>query len=204
MKLILTRHGETHWNLLRKTQGGNDTALTEKGKGQARLLAGRLRAENIGVIYSSPLSRAMETARIIASVAGAEVVSDPDLNEYGFGQWEGQSIDALKSEYPDVYRQWVTSPASCVIPDAEHFPTYSLRILGFLEKVRKLHENDTVMVVTHQLTSKLLITNALGVTNNLIHSFRVDNASYNVLDLKPGRVVLERLNDTAHLREDLG
>jgi probable phosphoglycerate mutase len=204
MKLILTRHGETHWNLLRKTQGGTDTELTEKGRKQARLLAGRLRGEKIDVIYSSSLSRARETAQIISAVTGAGVVSDPDLNEYGFGQWEGRHIDALKQEYPDVYKVWETSPASCVIPDAEHFPSYSLRILGFLEKVRKAHDSDTVMVVTHQLTSKLLITNALGITNNLIHSFRVDNASYNVLHFRPRRVVLERLNDTAHLNEDLG
>jgi len=204
MKLIFTRHGETNWNLMRKTQGGTDTTLTEKGKGQARLLAGRLRGEKINIIYSSPLSRAMETAQIIASVTGAEVVSAPDLNEYGFGQWEGQIIDMLKREYPDVYRVWETEPASCEIPDAEHFPSYCLRILGFLEKVRKAHDNETVLIVTHQLTSKIIITSALGITNNLIHSFRVDNASYNVLNFRPGRVVLERLNDTAHLREELG
>ncbi|MFZ5975872.1 MAG: histidine phosphatase family protein [Bacillota bacterium] len=199
MKLILTRHGETEWNLMRKTQGATDTALTETGREQARLLARRLRGIKIDVIYASCMSRAMETAHIIAHEVGAPVVSEPDLKEYGFGLWEGQHIDSLKDNYPDIFKVWECTPALCRIPGAEDFPSYSRRIGGFLEKALKHHKNGTVMAVSHQLTSKLLITNGLGISDNFIHSFRVDNTSLNILNFLPEHVVLEKLNDTTHL-----
>ncbi|MFZ5975834.1 MAG: histidine phosphatase family protein [Bacillota bacterium] len=202
MKLILTRHGETEWNLLRKTQGATDTALTEKGREQARLLARRLRGIEIEVIYSSSLSRAMETAHIIAHEVGAPVISEPDLKEYSFGSWEGLHIDSLKDSHPDIFEIWECTPVLCRIPEAEHFPSYSRRIGGFLEKALERHANGTIMAVSHQLTSKLLITNGLGLSENYIHSFRVDNTSLNILNFLPKHVVLEKLNDTTHLTEE--
>lgn len=198
MKLIFTRHGETEWNRLRKTQGATDTTLTDRGREQARLLAERLRGQRIDVIYSSSLSRAMETAKIIAHEVSAPVISEPDLMEYGFGSWEGMHIDSLRDDFPEIFSAWDSSPAQCEIPGAEHFPSYSARVRNFLEKALSRHENGTVMAVSHQLTSKLIITNALGISENGIHSFRVDNASLNMLNFSR-HVVLEKLNDITHL-----
>lgn len=200
MKLILTRHGETEWNLMRRTQGSTDTALTERGREQARLLARRLRGTKIDVIYASSLSRAMETARIIGEAVGAPVVEEPDLREYAFGSWEGEHIDTLKINFPKAYELWERAPEKSAIPDAEPFPDYSRRIRGFLDRTLEKHEGGTVMAVSHALTSKLLITNGLGVPERFIHCFRVENASVNVLNFLGGQVVLEKLNDTNHLK----
>ena len=199
MKLILTRHGETEWNRLRRTQGSTDTQLTDKGREQARLLADRLAGAGIDVIYASSLTRAMETAQIISSTIGAPVVEEPNLKEYGFGIWEGQAFDLLRDNFPEHFKVWQSTPELSAIPDAEHFSDYSGRIQTFIHRLLQNHAGQTVLAVSHALTSKLLITNGLGLPERYIHCFRVGNTSVNVLNFLSDKVVLECLNDTTHL-----
>lgn len=199
MRMIITRHGETEWNLIRRTQGATDTNLTDRGRAQARLLANRLVDSKIDMIYSSTLSRAIETSEIISSVIDVPIMMEKDLKEYSFGIWEGKNFDALKDNYPEIYKIWESTPQTCQIPDAEHFPTYSCRVNKFIERSLEKHADDTILVVSHALTSKLMITNSLNLPEEYIHSFKVENASVNIMNFSD-RVVMEKLNDTTHLK----
>ena len=86
--VLLIRHGETEWNLLGKFQGCTDIALSQDGIKQAEALRDRLKGD-FDYIYSSPLMRANETAKILASEYNKEVEVVQDIREINFGEWEG-------------------------------------------------------------------------------------------------------------------
>ncbi|MBX6395401.1 MAG: histidine phosphatase family protein, partial [Alicyclobacillaceae bacterium] len=87
--ICLVRHGETVWNREQRLQGHQDIPLTDKGREQARAVARRLSTEPWDLVYSSDLSRARETAEIIAKHCGVRVVTDPRLRERFYGRFEG-------------------------------------------------------------------------------------------------------------------
>ena len=87
--LLLVRHGETDWNAEGRLQGHTDRPLNDFGRRQASALAERLAGDGITAVYSSDLSRALETAEILAARLELPVVTDPDLRERNWGSWEG-------------------------------------------------------------------------------------------------------------------
>lgn len=94
--LYLTRHGESEANVRRVRAGGDsDVQLTERGRGQARLLASMLAALETppGLVLASPLSRTLETARIISESLGAELVHDTGFVERRLGAWNGMPYE---------------------------------------------------------------------------------------------------------------
>ena len=103
------RHGETEWNAEGRFCGRTDVPLSEAGRRQARLLGLRVKPLRVIALYSSPLRRALETARIIGEVTGRESVVDPRLAELNYGAWEGLTLEEIKARNPATPRQ---SPAA--------------------------------------------------------------------------------------------
>jgi broad specificity phosphatase PhoE len=95
--LVLVRHGETPANLERVWHGSTDTPLSERGRAQARHVAERLAASEPrpSFLYTSPLQRAVHTAREIGGVLGLAPQVDAELSEYALGSWEGRSYREL-------------------------------------------------------------------------------------------------------------
>ncbi len=89
MKLFVTRHGETEWNVQSKVCGRTDVDLTDKGRAQARALGEKLGDYKIDLIISSPMRRALETSRIIGSGRDIPIETDPRLIEQDYGIYEG-------------------------------------------------------------------------------------------------------------------
>ena len=92
MEILLTRHGKTEWNALGKVQGKADIKLNEEGIKQAKETSKLLQDEKIDLIISSPLIRAIETARIIAKERNIPIITDESLSERDFGEYEGKRI----------------------------------------------------------------------------------------------------------------
>ena len=100
--LLLLRHGETEWNLSGRWQGqAADTPLTDLGREQARIVAGRLRAYPIRAIYSSDLLRAFETAQIVGQRLGLAPIAEPALRESDIGAWTGLTWADITERFPD-------------------------------------------------------------------------------------------------------
>ena len=91
MEILLTRHGQTEWNALKKVQGKADIELNKNGIEQANNIKVILKNENIDLIVCSPLTRAMQTAKIINSDRNLPMVFDERLSERDFGEFEGMS-----------------------------------------------------------------------------------------------------------------
>jgi broad specificity phosphatase PhoE len=145
--LLLVRHGETDWNREGRWQGLSDTNLNDVGRQQAQALAGELDG-TVDAVYASDLSRARETAEILAEKLGLEVRLDPRLRERGFGSWEGLTTPEIEERFAETHRLWRAGESSGA-EDAEPFEAFSARIEAFLADVLRLHPGEEVLVVSH-------------------------------------------------------
>ena len=134
------RHGETDWNVLGKLQGQTDIPLNENGIKQARALSERIKDLKVDYIFSSPLSRAYNTAFYLSEKFGLEIVTSSFLSEMGFGDFEGNvpPLDIDKA----TLKNWDEK-----VPNGESFKDCFLRFEHF---VNSLDENvDNVLIVSH-------------------------------------------------------
>jgi broad specificity phosphatase PhoE len=144
--LLLVRHGETDWNREGRWQGHSDTHLNELGREQAARLAGEV--DGVDAIYSSDLARARETADVIARRLGLDVRVDERLRERSFGAWEGKTAPEIEAEFRDAHARWLAGEGPGA-DDAEPFAEFGARVQGFVRDVLARHPGETVLVVAH-------------------------------------------------------
>jgi broad specificity phosphatase PhoE len=158
--LLLVRHGETDWNRDGRWQGHSDTHLNQVGREQAAQVAEEL--DDIDVVYSSDLARARETTAIIAERLGLDVQVDERLRERGFGAWEGKTSVEIEGEFGDAHARWLAGEGAGA-DDAEAFADFAARIHGFLEDVLARHPDETVLVVAHGGSIRVIHALAAGL-----------------------------------------
>jgi broad specificity phosphatase PhoE len=144
--LLLVRHGETDWNRDRRWQGHTDTHLNDEGRAQARRVAHEL--HGVDALYSSDLARARETAEIIAKAIDVPVRLDARLRERSFGAWEGLTNAEIEARFADAHARWLAGEGAGA-GDAEPFRDFADRVHGFLRDALSRHPDDTVLVVAH-------------------------------------------------------
>jgi probable phosphoglycerate mutase len=144
--LLLVRHGETDWNRDGRWQGHSDTHLNDAGREQARRVAADL--GSVDVIYASDLTRARETAEIIAADLGLDVRTDARLRERSFGAWEGLSMPEIEEQFGDALARWRLGDGPGA-DDAEPFEAFAERIREFVDEVLTRHPDEAVLVVSH-------------------------------------------------------
>jgi broad specificity phosphatase PhoE len=158
--LLLVRHGETDWNRDGRWQGHSDTPLNDAGREQARELAAEL--GDVDVMYSSDLARARETAEILAEPNGLEVQLDPRLRERSFGAWEGMTAAEIEVEFADEHARWMAGEAPGAA-DAEPFADFGARVEEFVEDVLADHPGETVLIVGHGGSIRVIHALAQGL-----------------------------------------
>ncbi|AZI58449.1 histidine phosphatase family protein [Nakamurella antarctica] len=118
-RLVLMRHGQTDWNVAFRMQGHSNIALNAVGRSQAVAAAPSVAALAPGVIVSSDLDRAHDTALEVAALLGQKVLIDKRLRETHMGQWEGLTRDDVVTGWPGEWAQWRTTSAHKSPPDGE-------------------------------------------------------------------------------------
>ena len=206
MRLILVRHGATPWNEARRVQGGrSDIGLGETGQAQAERLARALAEENLHAVYSSPLKRALATARAIACPHGLEVRSLPSLREIDAGQAEGLPVDRLKEDFAPFWKEWREGNGSVTWPGGESVEQVARRAWGAITRLRRRHRGETVVVVGHHFVLTSILVKALGLPLGYFRRLRVEAGSTSVLELDrkgPLHNRLLLLNHTCPIRDD--
>lgn len=143
MNILVTRHGETDWNLLKKIQGRIDNDLNEKGKNQARETKEKLNDEKIDLIICSPLKRTRQTAEIINEGRNIEIIYDEDIIERDFGEFEGCDVSELdKVDFWNPLNDFSSK-------NAENVDDLFKRVNSFLEKIKKKYPDKRILIVTH-------------------------------------------------------
>lgn len=150
MKVFLVRHGETDWNKELRIQGQTDIPLNEAGRMLAEKTAAGLSDIQFDRAYTSPLSRARETAEIILKGKTVELIEEPLITEMNFGIYEGKRTDVSKGEIPEEFGCFFEYPGKYEVPPkGESFERVKERMQEFLTELSQTETNQTVLIVTH-------------------------------------------------------
>jgi probable phosphoglycerate mutase len=155
--LLLVRHGETDWNAEGRLQGHTDRPLNDHGRRQAAALAERLADDEIDAVYASDLARARETAEILAGRLGLPVVTDPDLRERNWGNWEG--LTGTERDRVDYV--------------GEDREAHGARVIQAVRRIAEHHPGERVVVVTHGGSLRRIQVAAYGMALPVIENCSV-------------------------------
>jgi broad specificity phosphatase PhoE len=158
IRLYLARHGRTAWNLERRFQGATDIPLDDMGRAQALELAHALRGR-FETVIASDLSRASETAQIVADTQGLKLLAlDPDLRERGYGKFEGLTADECAAQYPEVWNA-PGRDRNFLPPGGEPIHEVGVRVkrglLRCIERLRGRHQS--ALVVSHGTALRIFL-----------------------------------------------
>lgn len=208
-RLVLVRHGETDWSATGRHTGRTDVPLTEEGREMARALGARLaKAPWNGLpdatVYTSPLSRARDTAELAGF--GGRAIDRPELMEWDYGQYEGRTgVDIRATDKPDwlIWRDGV--------PGGEKLSDVAARADRFIAEVNDGHgtpDADTtamhgadhdVLVFAHGHFLRILTARWLGLPPEYAQRFKLGTAALSVLSWEYGLPAVELWNDHSHL-----
>jgi broad specificity phosphatase PhoE len=199
-RLLLVRHGATAATEENRFAGSTSAELSDQGRWQAARLGERLSQQQITAIYSSPLARAMETARIIAGHCRLEPVPRDELREIGHGHWEGMKREDVERQFGAEYAAWEADPFTFAPAGGESGVMVLARALPVIREVVTAHPGGQVLVVSHKATLRLVLSSLLAFDPRGYRD-RLDQspACLNVVDFRdPVRVRLMLFNDTSH------
>jgi len=199
-RVYLSRHGETMLGAEDRFAGSTDVELSETGRAQVEALGRRLASAPIEHVYTSPLRRALVTAEAIARPHGLVPSETSGLREIDHGRWEGMSRDDVAHEFPDEYRAWTDDPFRCAPEGGESGVQAMARALVALRGIVERHQGQTVLLVSHKATIRLVLCSLLGIDARGYRD-RLDQspACLNALEFKdPIQARLLVFNDISH------
>lgn len=198
--LIFVRHGFSVSNDQKYFTGNLDIPLTELGRAQADKCAEYLKDYAVDFLYSSDLSRAMDTAKPISEAVHLPICPDPALREINAGDWEGVKFTDLDIRYPESYRLWRTDIGNAVCDGGESVQAFSRRILKGVSAIAERHAGKTVLIATHATPIRVISTVASGLpVHRMAEIPWVSNASISIFEYASGSFRTIRKDITEHL-----
>jgi broad specificity phosphatase PhoE len=202
--LYLVRHGETTWNREGRFQGQADAELSERGREQAGLVAERLARADLGLVVTSDLRRAHDTARLVAEEAGAPIVLEPGFRELSFGAWQGYTRKEIEARFGPAFAEYLKDPDNGRPEGGETFPEAIARVRTAADRLLADHQEGRMAWVMHGGSIRALLCSYLGWPAPRRGLYRLDNASVTLLELRDngGFVSLHYMNDAHHLGDN--
>lgn len=203
-RIYLVRHGTTDWNKEEIFRGRAECRLNETGRAEARALAAYFQTVPVEGIYSSPLSRALETARPIGQDKGIEAIPDPGFTDLDFGAWQGLPLKEAREKFPELYGLWRERPGEVSFPGGENLARVRSRTWERLRLLAEASPERTILIVTHRVVTKVLICAALGLDDSHFWQIKQDSTAINCFEYSRGVFNIALLNDTCHLKAVAG
>jgi broad specificity phosphatase PhoE len=197
-RLFLIRHGNTVDEETKSVyKGRTDIPLSRTGILRMHGAAAFLSAFRLDRIYTSTLSRSIDSGKIIAAIQGIDIEVAPAFDEVDFGAWEGLSFDEIKERYPEAFRQWFKDPATYPPPQGESFRNAQKRSMGRLKKIISEHGGEQIGIVAHGGILRIMIFAILGMRLHKIFRVGQGYGCINIIDVhEDGLVVTDLLNFT--------
>jgi probable phosphoglycerate mutase len=202
-RLFLVRHGATQLTAENRFSGAVGVDLSDEGRLQVRRLAERLADDRIAAVYTSPLSRTVETAQILAEPHGLPLQHRDGLREIGHGRWEGLTRQQVEQRFPGEYQEWEADPLTAAPEGGESGLAVLARALPVIREIVLAHRGKNLLVVSHKATLRLILSSLLGFDARGYRD-RLDQspACLNVVDFKdPVRARLMLFNDVSHYQD---
>jgi len=197
--IILVRHGETKWNLNNIFRGAYDIPLNDNGRDQAHLTAEALKAYPINAAYTSPLSRAVETARIVLRPHQIEAAPHKGLLDMDYGEWTGKEDTEVAQKWPQEHADWISRPHRVRPPGGNTLLELFDRAFAAMEDLANQHDGGTVALFSHRVINKLLIIGALGLDLERFPFIVQGNCCFNELELMKKGYIIKSINNTSHI-----
>ena len=199
-KILLVRHGLTDWNYNHRFQGRTDIPLNEAGLAQAEKVARRIESWPVDAVYSSPLSRARQTADVIAGRLRKNPIVLDDLMEVHFGSWEGLYFKENLEKKDDSLMKWLADPFFYPPPGAEEWDSIRQRAERAVNSVLDSGHKH-VVVVSHGGVIRALLVVLLGLDPHTVWKIRSSNCSLTGIEIREHETLLAFANDDLHLKE---
>lgn len=202
-RIMLIRHGATTLSAEDRFAGATDVDLSDEGRRQARCLGERLADAKIAAVYASPMKRTRETAALVAKPHQLEPVIDAGLREIDHGRWEQLTRKEVEAKFAEEYASWEEDPFTFAPEGGESGLNVMARALPVIRGIVVRHPKQTVAVISHKATIRLLLSTVLGIDPRGYRD-RLDQspACLNVVDFKDTvRARLMAYNDTSHYEE---
>ena len=193
-ELILVRHGETEWSASGRHTSYTDLPLTARGEDQARALRPLLAERRIALALSSPMGRAVHTAKL----AGLDpVIIEAEMHEWEYGGYEGITTAEIHRTRPE-WNLWTGG----VAPGASGHPSENLgevgaradRVLARIEPHLQAPDGGNVVLVAHAHFLWVLTARRLGLPPSAGALFRLDTGTLSTLGTEHGRPVITAWN----------
>lgn len=202
--VLVARHGETAWNVQGRMQGHTDVPLTERGRGQARALAQRLATAPPARIVSSDLSRALETATLVAHACGLDVTIDARLREQDLGAWSGKTFAEVTAIDPVVARRFREFDPDARPPGGETRRELFARVGEAFEAHAGAAAQGPVLLVTHGGALQTLVYRVLGIELSTPRRFLLPNVGLTTIVRRGDAWFVRTLGDVTHLEAPTG
>ena len=209
--VIMVRHGQARNNVKRMLAGRMDgVPLTPEGVRQAEHAAKMLASAGVSAIYSSPIERAAETARMISEACGVPVVVDERLTEIDMGKFTGMTFEEVVSGHDDIFAKFYGGDVEIAHKGVETFEQVRRRVTGIVSEVvsgggsaggeggaddNDDDDNGNAVLVTHMDPIKAMLGEIAGISPERLLHAEIANAALNVFRKEPdGSLSLLALN----------
>ena len=204
-RIYLIRHAHAEGNLYRRVHGRYNSLVTEQGRRQIAALTGRFDGAAVDAVYSSPLTRCLDTAQAVAGPKGLTIVPEPGLMELGVGRWEDMPFGYIQTHEPELCELFAGASDLFQIEGGEGFAAVAERMEAAVRRIAAQHPGKIVACVSHAMAIRTLLSRLHGWGTEGIGRIRMsDNTAVTCLDVEGSgamRIVFEA--DSTHLPEEL-
>ncbi len=205
-RLIFVRHAEAEGNANRRFHGWYDSCITEKGHKQAQQVAERLEHFPIDILYSSSLTRTLQTAQYIADIKQLPVIRTDKMREINGGDWENKPFDQLPALYPKENYTWENEPHLHQMPNGESVAEFYDRLINEVGNIISRNKGKNICIVTHGAAIRTMLCRFYGEKLEYIKNiYWHDNTSVTVVDYDDAKDEFEVMmeGDSEHLEFEL-
>jgi len=177
--LFLVRHGQTEWNLAKRSQGQLNSPLTNLGRSQAKQVKDKLLLKNIHKAYSSPLLRAVDTTSLIIDSWPITMQVRQNLAEIHQGPWQGRTYEEIQQRYPEEHYNFWEKPDKYQLSGAENYLELQQRVVFEIKNIFKQNRGKNILVVSHGIVIKVIVAFILHKTlAEIAQVSLLDNGKY--------------------------
>ena len=199
-KILLTRHGHVDGIKPERFRGRQPLDLTARGRAEAAAIAQRIAGGfRPSHIYTSPMSRCIETAAAIAKACGIAAKTCNDLNDIDYGSWQFKTFVEAKVLDPALFAAWFAAPQLVRFPNGESLQDLAARAANAVRLVLARHAGETIVLVSHDSVNRVLLLHFLDLPLSSYWRIEQSPCCINEIDFAGGNARILRLNETHHL-----
>lgn len=206
MSLVIyfLRHGETTASQAGGYCGTLDPDLTPEGYQMAEDFADAYKSLPWVAVFSSPLSRAIATAKPLCEAAGIRMQLKDGLREIAYGQWEGKTPEEVNCEFHDEYVRWLADPGWNAPTGGERGIDIARRSSPVIEEIEQTCSAGNVLVVSHKATTRIMLCSLIGIdVGRFRDRISMPVASVSIIEIAVNGPLLCMMGDRSYLRKQL-